>query len=245
MISKTPAPSPTQLTIVEWAARIGAVTANALADRDDCAVGSARARLYAAERAGLLHAERPLTDSPALFTATRAGLRVAGLTRVGLTRITASNAGHTVACAAVAAALERLYPDHLVTGERELRAQESDHGAALASARLGMTEHRIQLHRPDLVLWSQARPPSLPLAVEVELTVKAPRRLLDICRAWARCRCVAGVIYVASPSVRRPLARAIDAAHAGERIVVLGLEDLGREAEAPERAIERTVSSDA
>jgi hypothetical protein len=68
----------------------------------------------------------------------------------------------------------------------------------------------------------------LPVAVEVELTVKAPRRLAEICRAWARCRCVAGVLYLAPPEVRRALERAIDQAQAGERIAVLGLDAVPR-----------------
>jgi ribosome biogenesis protein Nip4 len=63
--------------------------------------------------------------------------------------------------------------------------------------------------------------------VEVELTVKAPRRLLEICRAWARCRCVAGVIYLAPPEVARALGRAIEKAQAHERVVVVALDALG------------------
>ncbi|HZL47813.1 MAG TPA: hypothetical protein VFC30_02240, partial [Solirubrobacteraceae bacterium] len=65
-----------------------------------------------------------------------------------------------------------------------------------------------------------------PIPVEVELTIKAPRRLLDICRAWARCRCVAGVLYLAPPEVERALHRAIDQTEAGERIVVVSLDAL-------------------
>ena len=72
------------------------------------------------------------------------------------------------------------------------------------------------LHRPDLVLWPAERRRALPVAVEVELTVKAPRRLLEICRAWARCRCVAGVLYLAAPEVRAA-ARAGDRAGARRR----------------------------
>ena len=71
-----------------------------------------------------------------------------------------------------------------------------------------------------------ARRSELPVAVEVELTVKAPRRLLEICLGWARCRCVAGTLYLAAPEVQRPLARAIERAQAGERIVVVTLDAL-------------------
>ena len=62
-----------------------------------------------------------------------------------------------------------------------------------------------------------------PVAVEVELTIKAPPRLAAICRAWARCPLVDGVLYYAPPPVSRAVQRAIDAAQAGDRVVVLPL----------------------
>ncbi len=65
-----------------------------------------------------------------------------------------------------------------------------------------------------------------PVAVEIELTVKAPRRLEAICRAWARSREVAGVLYLAPADVERALRRAIDKAQAAERIVILPLDAL-------------------
>ena len=121
--------------------------------------------------------------------------------------------------------LEAAYPDQRVVGERELRREEREIGTQLASARLGARpDGQPLLHRPDLVLWPAGGQRSLPVVVEVELTVKAPRRLLEICRAWARARCVAGVLYVAAPDVERPLARALEKARAGERIILLPLE---------------------
>jgi hypothetical protein len=116
-----------------------------------------------------------------------------------------------------------------VLGERELRRDERERGAELASARLcpGPDGTR-QIHRPDLVLWPDLADEGMPVAVEVELSVKAPRRLADICRAWARCRCVAGVLYLVAPQVRGALERAIAEAQAGERIVVVGLDSLPR-----------------
>jgi hypothetical protein len=104
------------------------------------------------------------------------------------------------------------------------------------------------LHRPDLVLGPDETAAGLPVAVEVELTIKAPRRLTDICRAWARCRTVAGVLYIAPPEVGRALERAIVRAHAHERIVVVGLDALpfcpsATLAPAQERSPENTVPS--
>lgn len=212
--------------MVRWTARLGAVTADALAERDGCTLASARARLQAAERARLLSSSRPLHGRPAIYTATLAGMRATGLSGLDQCRVSAANAAHAIACADVAVRLERAYPDHSVMGERELRGEERVHGAPLASAVLGIrADGASLLHRPDLVLWPAGPTDKepLPLAVEVELTVKAPQRLLDICRAWARCRRVGGVIYLASPEVLGPLGRAIAKAQAGERIVMLDL----------------------
>jgi hypothetical protein len=219
--------SPERVAILQWTARIGAVTAEALADRQGTTVASARARLLAGEREGLLSRQRPLAGQPSLYAVTRAGMRATGLPGLDPCRVSTANAAHAIECAHVAAALERCYPDHRVIGERELRRDERECGAQLASACLGPGRYGAPLlHRPDLVLWPKESGGELPVAVEVELTIKAPRRLLGICRAWARCRCVAGVLYLAPPEVQRPLRRAVAGAHAEERVVVLGLDAL-------------------
>ena len=49
---------------------------------------------------------------------------------------------------------------------------------------------------------------------------------VEICRAWARCRHVAGVLYVAAPAAFAPVGRAIGAAGAEGRIALLALEAL-------------------
>ena len=54
------APSPERVAIMQWTARIGAVTAEALADRLDVNVASARGRLQALQKAGWLSRQRPL-----------------------------------------------------------------------------------------------------------------------------------------------------------------------------------------
>jgi hypothetical protein len=218
-------PPPERVALLEWTARIGAVTAEALARREGMSVASARARLLAARRDGLLQRERPLNGHPALYTVTRPGLRAAGIRGLEPARISPANARHAIICADVAVALERAYPDHRVSGERELRREEQESSAPLASAVIGTAaDGRPLLHRPDLVLRADAD--AAVVAVEVELTVKAPRRLLAICRAWARSRCVQGVLYVAPPDVQGPVRRAIVGAAAGERIALVALSAL-------------------
>jgi hypothetical protein len=222
-----------QTELVRWMTRLGAVTAQALAERNGCSPASARGRLQAAARAGLATRVRPLHGSPSLFTATRAGLALAGLRGEEPTRVCAASASHQIACAHAAAALERRYPHHLVCGERELQRDERALGGRLASARMSWRSRWGDSHRPDLVIWPAAAGAG-PVAVEVELTPKAPARLLEICRAWARCRHVAGVLYLAAPAALAPVARAIRAASAEDRIALLGLEAL--EATAPDAA---------
>jgi hypothetical protein len=228
MVRKSNTHSPERLAILSWIVRLGAVTPDALALHERSTLASARARLAAAERAGLLTTRRVLVGEPPLYAATKAGVRATGLRGFEPCRITVANAPHTIACARVAAALEHAYPDHRVMGERELRREERDSATSLASACLGKGPADAPLlHRPDLVLWPEDPGMGLPVAVEVELTVKAPQRLLEICRAWARCRCVAGTLYLAAQDVRRPLARAIELSRAGERIVVVDIEAIG------------------
>lgn len=210
--------------MARWTVSLGAITAEALALRLGLSVVAARAKLAAAQRRGLFTRERPLTGYPALFTLTRSGRQVTGIRGTGGCRVSATRARHLIVCAAVAAALEQRYPGHRVSGERELRREEREQGRALASARLFAAQgSRVRLHRPDLVLWPTSHPAAPPVVVEIELTVKAPHRLLEICQAWARCRAVAGVLYLASPEVERALARAVTRAHARERVLVLSL----------------------
>jgi hypothetical protein len=210
--------------LVRWMAGLGAVTAEALAVHLGVSAASAQGRLRAATASGLLGRCRPLNGQPTLYTVTRAGMRAAGVDGVEPCSVSASGALHLIECARVAVALERCYPGHRVQGERELRAQERACGQLLASAELSRSTDGC--HRPDLVLWPSEADGRLPVAVEVELTVKARERLVAICCAWARARRVVGVLYLAPPEVERAVQRAIVQARAQERVVVIPLETL-------------------
>jgi hypothetical protein len=215
--------------LLSWTARIGAVTVEALACFQDTSLATASSLIAAATRAKLLTRHHLLVGAPALYTLTTAGMRSSGVEGLGPSRVSVANAPHTIACVHAAAALQRRYPDHRLLGERELRRDERRAGAPLASALLDRTaEDHTRLHRPDLVLWSRSELGAGPIAIEVELAVKAPRRLASICRAWARSREVSGVVYLASPAARQALARAIEQACADEKIVVLPLDAVSR-----------------
>lgn len=217
-----------------WIASIGAVTAEATAIHDETTVPSARARLAIGTRRGLLSSHRPLTGEPTLYAATRSGLRACGMSALAPCRVTPACGRHLVVCAEVAARLARAYPDFRVMGERELRLRERAPGRRLGSAVLASGVHGEVLHRPDLVLWppgaasaqdgSSRRATSGAIAVEVELTRKAPQRLAAICKAWARSRQLMGVVYVVTPPVERPVKRAIQAAQADAVITVVSLD---------------------
>jgi hypothetical protein len=232
MVERSRVPSRERVAMLGWTAGIGAVTAEALAQLQGASIASARARLSAAVDEGLLSRHRLLTGQPALYSVTRAGLRATGLSGLDPCRVSAASSQHLIACAHAAAALQRCYPDHTLMGERELRREEHQAGAPVASAVLGRAaDDRPLLHRPDVVLWPPTTWPrraeaERPIAVEVELTIKAPRRLADICRAWARSRLVAGVLYLAAPEVEGALERALATARADERIVVVPLDAL-------------------
>ena len=217
-----------RLELLRWTAGAGAVTSASLALRRRASAASARAMLTAAVRAKQLARHRPLAERPALYTITRLGLRAAELEGIEPRRVSPASAQHMITCAHVAAALERRYPDQLVIGEQEMRKREREAGAPLASAVLRRVgEHGPLMHRPDLVLLPRSGPARRPVAVEVELTIKAPRRLAEICCAWTRSRHVDGVLYFAPPAVERALDRAIAAARADECVVVVPLDSLG------------------
>jgi len=224
--------------MLAWVAGLGAATAEALARDRGSSVPSARARLSLAERRGLVKAWRPLRDQPALYTVTRAGLRVSGVLGIEPGRVSPGGARHAVACSLVAARLRHGYPCHRVIGEAELRREERGGEVLLASAEV--PGGRAARHRPDLALLPLDAAAGV-VAVEVELTVKSPRRLAEICLAWGRARHLAGVLYLAGAPVRPALSRAIEQTRTGGRIAVVALEAI----ESPPPAIGQAIAGGA
>jgi DNA-binding Lrp family transcriptional regulator len=209
--------------LLGWLASIGAAGGDDIAAACGLGPGAARSRLRRLERDGLVRQVRLLADAPALYLLTRRGLRAAGRPELGLATVSAAGFAHQLAVARVAAALACEHAQ--IHGERELRALERSRGQSLASAEIGYAaDGSLALHRPDLVVWTG----SGPVAVEVELTVKAPRRLRAIVRGWARSRRVAGVVYYAAPHAARAVAAACRHEQAEDRVAVLPLERAGR-----------------
>ena len=95
-------------------------------------------------------------------------------------RVSVATAPHAIACARVAAALELAYPDHRVTGRARAAARRARSGRAAGERTPGRTRgrRRAAASPGPRALAGGLRREELPVAVEVELTVKAPARLL-------------------------------------------------------------------
>lgn len=208
--------------IVRWVARMGAVTLAHLRARFELGRTVAYRRIAACVAAGLLERVETLRGQPALIRATRRGLRFSGM-RLRVAQVRPELVGHWIGCGDVALRLETEFGPRAVLSEREIRALERDEARPVASAVVGESPDGSQvLHRPDLAVSSDRHW----VAVEIELTPKAPERLEGIVRAWRRARWVAGVRYYVSPgATSQGLARAVRATHSEARIEVLEIGD--------------------
>jgi hypothetical protein len=156
-----------------------------------------------------------LRDEPSLLRATRAGLRYAGLgLRVAV--VSPGSVDHWLRCASMAQLLAWEFGAGCILTEHELALAEQIEGRPIASARTGeRPDGGPCLHRPDLAALSEDRV----IAVEVELTPKAPRRLEGLVRAWRRASWVAEVRYYCAPGATwRAVERAIRNTRAGDRV---------------------------
>src|SRR4051794_1980255 len=185
-------------------------------------------RLRALVDHGLLSRVRLVYGQPALYVATADGVVFAGIGELDPARVNEASVRHWALCARLAAVLEQRERSE-VWGEPRLRAAERQAGEPIASAERGtLPDGRPRLRRPDLVLFPDT---ALPVAVEVELSVKAAGRLQAICRAWARCRIVSEVRYYAPPHVARAVSRAVSVVHAHDAFRILSIDEALKEAD--------------
>jgi DNA-binding Lrp family transcriptional regulator len=228
-----------QAAMIAWADLLGAITVEALAAREGLSAAAARERLEEAVELGFLERHSVLVGYSDLYAASAAGRKLAhqhagagGYTcpeGMRAARVSIMQARHTIARASVVAVLERRYPEHRVVSERELHRDESRQGRRLASVEVRSRDW-TESHFPDVAIWPPAtpgEPPQLPVAVEVELTVKHRRDLVEICRALARSRLLEATVYYAgTPQVEAKLLDVIEELRAQEMIVVNPLSEI-------------------
>ncbi|MHB8492591.1 MAG: hypothetical protein ACYDA6_10330 [Solirubrobacteraceae bacterium] len=216
-------PASPALRMLAWVGRHGAGTVQNLAERFGAGPDAVEDVMRSLCREGLARRAGVLAGEPELFIATRAGLRRAGLGELRTCAVTPRAEAHLRVVASVAVWLEAAHDDHSqVLNERELEgATRRRRGRRTASPYVHFGDGFNK--RPDLLVMPTTPAAGLPLAVEVELSRKSSAHLAAICRAWASCRGVAGVLYIAAPAVVRPLRRAVEDACAAARISIVEL----------------------
>lgn len=226
--------------IVAWTTGLSAITAEALAERNELSVAEARECLDEAVRLEVMEKRSILVGYSPLYTATNYGRRLARKHEVdggytyplGLKKCTVAigSARHTIACSSVAAALQRRYPNHRIIGDRELRKEECEQKYPLISVDVASYTGR-RFHSPDLVIWPPVTPGEpevpLPVAVEVELTLKTKEELTEICRAMSFCRHIEAALYYAETTkIEEKLLDVITELKAEDKIVVNPLSEI-------------------
>jgi hypothetical protein len=172
--------------------------------------------------AGLIERLELLRTEPSLLRVTRKGLRYLGLDALPVAEVTPATAPHWLRCASVARHLyETEFDAHEIFSERDIRLAEQMQRDPVASAKVGeLSIGGPRYHRPDLAIVN----PGEVIAIEVELSLKAPRRLQAILRGWRRADWVREVRYYAAPGpVTRGLERAVAKTHTAEKVQILEL----------------------
>jgi hypothetical protein len=168
--------------------------------------------------AGLLERLDLLRSQPTLLHATRDGLRYAGLP-MPVAKVSPGAVDHWLRCATVALDLDEHYGRNRVLTEREIVAKEVLDGRSVVKAKLGDAGYGAQrFHRADLAVLAEKGV----IAVEVELTPKAPRRLEELVRAWRRAVGtgeIAEVRYLCEPGQTRSLVERVVKKVQAERFI--------------------------
>lgn len=151
--------------------------------------------------------------------ATRDGIRYARLP-LPVATVSAGSVEHMLRCASVAILASEHYGRDNVLTEREIAAAEALEERPIASAEVGSFRGAPKMHRADLAILREEGT----IAIEVELTPKAPRRLEGLIRAW-RMAIGSGVLaevhyLCAAGQTRRAVERAVANAQAQEFITI-------------------------
>lgn len=214
--------------IAAWIGWLGAAGVEHVVERFDMSRSQAYSRLSWMKHAGLVEHKRLLHLRPGLYIATRRGLQWQGLSRLRMFRLSPGGFEHMWRIAGAAAALHCKMQGWEMLGERQFRVLEADEGKLIATAQIGWSDSRPMLHRPDLALIPESGRAAV---LEVELSTKSPVHLEKICRGWTSARHVGHVYYLAAPSAKRAVSRAVARTKTFDLITVLDLEDVAGLAE--------------
>jgi len=210
--------------IVDWIGRVGAAGAEHVMRRFGMGRSQAYVRLNKLAADRLLEQRSILYRQAGLYVATIHGLRWCHLQQLGVFRVGTVGFEHARQLANTAAQLHHQLAGWQILTDRELRAAEGDTGQLIASVRVGaLPDGRPAIHRPDLALLA---PDGRTVAVEIELSIKARRRLETICRSYSRARHLHHTYYLATAAAARAVTRAIADTRAEDRITVLGVGDI-------------------
>jgi hypothetical protein len=204
--------------LVRYVGRHGVVSIAHVMEAMGVGRTAAYRRVAACVEGGLIERLELLRSEPSLLRATREGLRYAGL-GLPFAVISPGEVPHALRCASVAQYLGNNFGHGKVLTEREIVLVEQLEGRRIASAKLGeQGDGKARFHRPDLAVFAKEGT----IAVEVELTPKAPRRLEALIRAWRRAGWVAEVHYLCEPGqTYRAVERAVAKARAESKIAVI------------------------
>jgi DNA-binding MarR family transcriptional regulator len=230
--------------MLAWIARFRFVTADVLAERFQLTPQRVNARLRRLEAEGLVERDRAAQTVPRAVFVTGRGARRLGLRPRRAPR-THAQREHEQAIARLVARLERALepPDRRVLTEREQRAAQTA-GHARYSVALRQTRYGERERWPDIVLESSGGR----IAIEIELSLKAPERLKRILAGYAATRHYDEVHYLVTEpalasrlatlartdTMRTELARMLDVS--GAAITVAPLPGIGAPAAAHIRA---------
>jgi hypothetical protein len=178
-------------------------------------------RIAACVDLGLLERVRLLRDEPTVLRATRDGLDYAGL-GLPVASVKPGLVNHHLRCTDMALWAGRRFGHDRVLTEREFTWREQEEGRRLAAVKVGRARRGAgpKMHRADFVILKDEGI----VAVEVELTAKAPKRLETLIRAWATAKAaglVTEVHYICAPgTTKRAVERAVAKAHAQEAVAI-------------------------
>lgn len=203
------------LEVLEFIARFGVVSREAVAEWAGTAPTSTRMRERRLREAGLIEVRCGVWGEGKLAAGTRAGLDLCGRGELRPARFSLASVRHETTVAEIAAAMER--GGERILSEREIVAREREHDARVLSAELSGR----RFHRADLLrLGRDGEPPE---AIEVELTAKGKDRLDELLRAWRWAvgeQRLSRVTYRCPPRIRALVERAVERTQTAAAVAV-------------------------